>query len=150
MTSRRGFLGALAGLVSGVVLDPELLLWKPGAKTISIPAPKRLLGLTHGDIITIAGVYEVNPRTGNLLSVPFEGDEVLLLKRFVITRGIDKGGRGDELAIYPPIIQRGQWANCSIGAIGAKDCDREVAVWQQKLKFNVSSDSLLGSSVRLA
>jgi len=35
---RRGFLGALTGLVSGAVLDPELALWKPG-KLISIPKP---------------------------------------------------------------------------------------------------------------
>jgi hypothetical protein len=36
MTSRRGFLGALLG---AAVLDPEKLLWVPGAKTISIPRP---------------------------------------------------------------------------------------------------------------
>lgn len=37
--SRRGFLGLLAGIAAGAVLDPERLLWIPGAKTISIPAP---------------------------------------------------------------------------------------------------------------
>jgi len=45
---RRGFLGALAGLVSGAVLDPELALWKPG-KLISIPAAKNTL-ITHSDL----------------------------------------------------------------------------------------------------
>lgn len=35
--SRRGFLGALLG---AAVLDPERLLWVPGAKLISVPAPR--------------------------------------------------------------------------------------------------------------
>lgn len=39
-TSRRGFLGALAATVAGpMMLDPERLLWRPGAKLISIPKP---------------------------------------------------------------------------------------------------------------
>lgn len=42
MTSRRGFLGLLGAGVAGMVLDPERLLWVPGAKTISIPAPSRM------------------------------------------------------------------------------------------------------------
>jgi len=36
MIGRRGFLGALLG---AAVLDPERLLWVPGKKMISIPAP---------------------------------------------------------------------------------------------------------------
>lgn len=36
MINRRGFLATLA---AGFALDPERLLWKPGAKLISIPAP---------------------------------------------------------------------------------------------------------------
>jgi hypothetical protein len=36
---RRQFLGSLAGLASALVLDPEKLLWVPGARLISIPAP---------------------------------------------------------------------------------------------------------------
>lgn len=40
MTSRRGFLGALAAAIAGpMVIDPEKLLWRPGAKLISIPKP---------------------------------------------------------------------------------------------------------------
>lgn len=34
--NRRGFLGALLG----AALDPERLLWVPGKKLISIPAPR--------------------------------------------------------------------------------------------------------------
>jgi hypothetical protein len=36
MTSRRGFLAALAG----AALDPDRLLWVPGRKLISIPTPR--------------------------------------------------------------------------------------------------------------
>jgi hypothetical protein len=39
--NRRGFFGAIAGLVAGAELDPEKLLWKPG-KLISIPRPAPL------------------------------------------------------------------------------------------------------------
>ncbi len=37
MTSRRTFLAALG---AAFALDPERLLWVPGAKTISVPAPR--------------------------------------------------------------------------------------------------------------
>jgi hypothetical protein len=35
---RRRFLGALATFAVGAALDPELLVWKPGAKTIFLPS----------------------------------------------------------------------------------------------------------------
>ena len=35
--NRRGFLGLLAGVAAGATLDPERLLWRPGAKLISVP-----------------------------------------------------------------------------------------------------------------
>ncbi len=37
-TSRRGFLGLLATVAAGAVLDPERLLWVPGAKTWFLPS----------------------------------------------------------------------------------------------------------------
>lgn len=37
--NRRNFLSALAGLAATATLDPEKLLWVPGRKLISIPAP---------------------------------------------------------------------------------------------------------------
>jgi hypothetical protein len=40
--NRRGFLAAM----SAMVLDPERLLWVPGAKTISIPAPRQAVTWT--------------------------------------------------------------------------------------------------------
>jgi hypothetical protein len=39
--NRRGFLSALfGGAAAAATLDPERLLWVPGAKTISIPKPR--------------------------------------------------------------------------------------------------------------
>lgn len=38
--NRRGFLGALLGGTAALALDPEKLLWRPGAKLISIPSPR--------------------------------------------------------------------------------------------------------------
>jgi hypothetical protein len=37
--NRRSFLQILASAAAGAVVDPELLLWKPGAKTIFLPTP---------------------------------------------------------------------------------------------------------------
>lgn len=53
--TRRGFIAAFA---AAVALDPEKLLWRPGEKLISIPAPPKLSVLTArpllevGDIVT--------------------------------------------------------------------------------------------------
>lgn len=40
MTSRRGFLSFLGAAVASATLDPERLLWVPGSKVYSIPAPR--------------------------------------------------------------------------------------------------------------
>ncbi len=40
--NRRLFLSSLAAFAGAAVLDPEKLLWRPGAKLISIPAPPPL------------------------------------------------------------------------------------------------------------
>lgn len=67
--NRRAFLGLFGASAAALVLDPEMLLWRPGAKTIFLPsvtpAPSSLtLGsgvFQVGDIITIDGVYSINP-----------------------------------------------------------------------------------------
>jgi hypothetical protein len=51
--NRRGFLGAVAG---AFVFDPERLLWRRGAKMISIPEP-RLTGIYWGDRIRGGRIY---------------------------------------------------------------------------------------------
>lgn len=67
---RRGFISALLGTAGAMVLDPDRLLWRPGAKRISIPAPSPAPRITmipigqrlnKGDLFSIAGVYQVNP-----------------------------------------------------------------------------------------
>jgi hypothetical protein len=60
MPSRRAFLGSL---LAAAALDPERLLWVPGAKLISIPGPPQLdtwdefvaLDLPDSRIIWVAG-----------------------------------------------------------------------------------------------
>jgi len=41
--NRRAFLQILSSVAATAVLDPELLLWKPGAKTIFLPPAKELI-----------------------------------------------------------------------------------------------------------
>jgi hypothetical protein len=41
--NRRGFLGLLGAFAASAVLDPEKLLWEPGKKLISIPAPSQII-----------------------------------------------------------------------------------------------------------
>lgn len=43
ISTRRGFLGAFTGLASAMTFDWERLLWRPGAKHISIPSESRML-----------------------------------------------------------------------------------------------------------
>lgn len=62
MIDRRGFLRTLlsagVGAVAGFTLDPERLLWVPGAKTIFLPPPPQVcrcgLPITHGSELTPA------------------------------------------------------------------------------------------------
>lgn len=49
--TRRGFIAAFA---AAVALDPEKLLWRPGEKLISIPAPRLPFYLEVGDVVTFA------------------------------------------------------------------------------------------------
>jgi len=55
--NRRGFLGSLATLAAGLVLDPERLLWVPGQKTIFLPP---------------IPVFGANPNIGMLVAAAWE------------------------------------------------------------------------------
>lgn len=78
--NRRAFLASVA---AALTLDPERLLWVPGKKLISVPAPrveKRFL--TVGDVITFGGdpqryivTHGGDPRTG--LGATFATPEAL-------------------------------------------------------------------------
>lgn len=52
--NRRGFLAALLG---GAVLDPERLLWRPGAKLISIPSVSEDIGYNVFNVILTPQVF---------------------------------------------------------------------------------------------
>lgn len=73
--NRRAF---FASLVAACVLDPERLLWVPGKKMISIPAPKfepaviahLLQQFKLGDIVTIQGL------DGRWKTLTVSGDQV--------------------------------------------------------------------------
>ena len=41
--NRRGFFDLLAGIAATAFLDPEKLLWRPGARLISVPNPPRVI-----------------------------------------------------------------------------------------------------------
>lgn len=104
--NRRGFLATFAAVAAGVVLDPERLLWLPGAKTIFLPAPKPTLAtseaLTIGDVFTIEGVYGINPR--RLESTGY-------LQEFVITKHYVSPGDVNLNDICPRIVTDGHYRN---------------------------------------
>ena len=55
--SRRAFLGLAATSAAAFALDPERLLWVPGAKTIFLPPERTVVAAGVGDIEAfIAGV----------------------------------------------------------------------------------------------
>lgn len=49
--NRRGFIGSL---IASAVLDPDKLLWRPGARLISIPKPRNRRVLHKGDHLSIS------------------------------------------------------------------------------------------------
>ena len=102
--NRRAFLQTLAAAVAGATLDPERLLWRPGAKSIFLPPPPSLLApteLLRGDLFTIEGVYAINPMT----YAPIER-----LQQFVITADITAGTPVDR-CMSPHIVADGPYRN---------------------------------------
>lgn len=70
--NRRSFLSSAIASVAALAIDPERLLWVPGAKKIFIPPSRSLvllpaIDLLHfrqGDFITISSWVGRNPHTG--------------------------------------------------------------------------------------
>lgn len=98
--NRRGFLSALATLAAGAALDPDFLKWEAGARKFFDMAGPRLDDwsygcetLRRGDLVTIQGVFAVDPVTGLTLKVP---------QVFVITEDTNELRR---LTTHPPIIR---------------------------------------------
>ncbi len=128
--NRRGFIGTLAGFAAACMLDPERALWKPGAKTISIPKPvipatwgSMRIEFNVGDEITIEGRYRVNPIT----RLPMKD-----LQRFVIIQTVAAQSRVDCLPVFPHIIPAGQYQNTAEdkAALNAGAIRRRIG-WQQ-------------------
>lgn len=106
--NRRGFLHAFGTLAAAAALDPERLLWEPGKKvTFDLgtrppmfdpaynPDVERLYGqftgvLRAGDVVTIAGVFEVNPVTG--------AEDARVEKAFVV---LFDAPAGQPVQLYP-------------------------------------------------
>lgn len=66
-STRRTFFKMIAMGAAGMVVDPELLLWKPGAKTIFLPPT----GMTMAQVIDIE-MARIIPRIRDL----FERDDL--------------------------------------------------------------------------
>jgi hypothetical protein len=62
--NRRGFLGALIAGAAAAAVDPERLLWVPGRKLISIPAPRVAM---VAEILRIRQVGLFDRNTGEYL-----------------------------------------------------------------------------------
>lgn len=58
MTSRRGFLGSIATFAAACTLDPELALFVPGKKLISIPEPPKAERLYPVRTVVVSGATD--------------------------------------------------------------------------------------------
>src|SRR5215831_3822322 len=74
--NRRGFLQSGIAVASALALDPERLLWTPGAKTIFIPPPPKVVsggGITEADglnVTLLAGEKYYRTTDGRVLTLP--------------------------------------------------------------------------------
>lgn len=73
--------------------------------TVTVTASQTLT-LQKGDIVTIAGVYPVNPQNRQIYSSK--------LKTFVVTTALTDAGTTGSLILSPAIITGGQFQNCSV------------------------------------
>lgn len=115
--NRRGFLSFLGAAITGATLDPERLLWRPGAKVISIASPSVaepqhfIAGrdMEIGEVFTIAGIYAVNPLT-SLQVVLHEkgGSEFRPLVAYVVKDAVRSG---QEIDHWPSLIESGPYRN---------------------------------------
>lgn len=104
MISRRGFLTALAGLVAAPALlkaAPDAEAYRAAGEALNaLPGPTSYT-LQKGDVFTIEGVYALNPLTYQATAH---------LQRFVVTADVSGVSVPIE-AIYPRMLQRGEYAN---------------------------------------
>ena len=104
--NRRAFLQSLATVAAGVVLDPEMLLWRPGVKRIFLPSPPSLLApidLWPADMFMLEGVNAINPMTWR---------HTEHLQYFIVTEFTRKG-ESVTPHIWPRPVAEGPYQNVS-------------------------------------
>jgi hypothetical protein len=121
--NRRAFLKALgfgtvaAAAAATSTLDVERLFWAPGEKTIVLP-PAQVFRecLDVGDIITIDGLFAINPVTRQY--TPY-------LQQFVVRADV----RADEplVKIYPSIRTEGIYQNVGIVRKGVRVIGKRIS-----------------------
>lgn len=72
--SRRSFLGLSASALAGFTLDPDRLLWRPGARTIFIPAPSQSL---YYSTIVVGGLVQRGQRISSARYSRLLGKEIV-------------------------------------------------------------------------
>jgi len=74
MLTRRGFLALGAASAAAMVLDPERLLWVPGARTFYLPPERRVIEAQIGDVealeAAIGGPIIIGRRWANVYHDP--------------------------------------------------------------------------------
>jgi hypothetical protein len=94
--NRRGFLVMLAG----AVLDPERLLWVPGKKLISIPAPRKLDPFPFGVISVYPGGLACARVLQQLLNHRWQNDPAWRKQaQNQIDRGMEQAILWDEMQV---------------------------------------------------
>lgn len=84
MITRRGFLASLGAAIAAATLAPEKLLWRPGAKLISIPRPSPAPFMFRADAYARfmrVGMWREAYGFGTLLTVDDVNPEMAILPR---------------------------------------------------------------------
>lgn len=107
---RRAFLGTLTTLAAGFILDPEMALWRPGAKTIFLPTPW-------------------TPRPGEL--VRWSGAGMPIAKGFKVEREYDGGFIRVPLSNLQPVDghTRAMSNSTGLGQVGVYTRNGRVQVY---------------------
>jgi len=95
--NRRGFLQSGIAAASALAVDPERLLWTPGAKTIFIPPPPKVVAGGGFNVTLLAGEKYYQTTDGRVLKVDPDPNRKLHFsqldtKRFIITGVGDSDG----------------------------------------------------------
>lgn len=110
MVTRRALLSTFLAASGVSALDPERLLWVPGAKKIFIPAPKPAHIWKVGDLLTIDGCYKVNPQSLDREVANVNGKQIKFPQLFHVFQIKSNG----DIVLFPPIIESGHYKNVDL------------------------------------